>query len=342
MITFNGFVVFCTLATLCLTTVMSQDGPLPPRINIPGAIPLGAVPVPIRAAQFASPIPSGPPLVRIRRPPHPKQQEQQHLNAIPTLQRSLDEAKPVNEEPEEEQSFIPHIVQQPQSLGYHQSHDQFSEPPATIPRFSSQDRPSPIQRSQPAQPQPHQEQLFSFVPDRQPSIPESPAKQTYRRPAFREPRPQFEDEQKPQQPVRRVQQEYIRPRTSGEHQQNQEKEKKPVAQILRKYREENEDGSITWGFENDDGSYKEEIIGIDCVTRGRYGYVDPDGMKREYTYETGIQCDPNKRDLEEDDELPGVDYQENAMVFPNGERISLSALAKNKARKPSGQPIYRN
>lgn len=68
-------------------------------------------------------------------------------------------------------------------------------------------------------------------------------------------------------------------------------------------------------------------------------------MKREYTYETGIQCDPNKKDSEEDDELPGgsyIDYQENAMVFPNGERVSLSALAKNKARKPSGQPIYRN
>lgn len=47
----------------------------------------------------------------------------------------------------------------------------------------------------------------------------------------------------------------------------QTREKKPVAQILRKYREENEDGTITWGFENDDGSYKEEIIGIDCVTR---------------------------------------------------------------------------
>lgn len=47
----------------------------------------------------------------------------------------------------------------------------------------------------------------------------------------------------------------------------QERDAKPVAQILRKYREENEDGSITWGFENDDGSYKEEFIGIDCVTR---------------------------------------------------------------------------
>lgn len=80
--------------------------------------------------------------------------------------------------------------------------------------------------------------------------------------------------------------------------------------------------------------------------RGRYGYIDPDGMKREYTYETGILCDPNKKDLDEDDdELPGgsyIDYQENAMVFPNGERVSLNAFNNNKARKPSGQPIYRN
>lgn len=114
---------------------------------------------------------------------------------------------------------------------------------------------------------------------------------------------------------------------------------------MRKYREENEDGTITWGFENDDGSFKEEIIGNDCITRGRYGYVDPDGMKREYNYETGIQCDPNKRDLEEAEEIDEpenqaslqgayIDYQENQMVLPNGQRISLNA-AKNKARRPN-------
>lgn len=162
-----------------MTSVLSQDGPLPPRINIPGAIALGAVP--IRAAQFANPISSGPPQVRIRRPPHPKQQEQPHLNAIPILQRNLAEAKPVNEESDEEQSFIPHIVQQQQqqqSLGFHQSRDQYSEQPSALPRFIPQDRPSPIQRSQPVQPDQIPEQLFSFVPDRQPQIPESPPKQT--------------------------------------------------------------------------------------------------------------------------------------------------------------------
>jgi len=35
-------------------------------------------------------------------------------------------------------------------------------------------------------------------------------------------------------------------------------------------------------------------------TRGTYGYIDPDGNKREYHYETGIKCDPNNRNNEED------------------------------------------
>ncbi len=173
-----------------MTTVMSQDGPIPPRINIPGAIPLGAIPVQVRAPQFRNQVPSGPPLVRIRRPPQPKQQDQQHLNAIPTLQRSLDEAKPVTEEPEDEPSFIPHIVQQhqPQSQALHQGRDQFLETQAILPRFNPPERPSPIQRSQPAQPEPSREQLFSFVPDRQPSISDThpaPPKQTVQKhPSF--------------------------------------------------------------------------------------------------------------------------------------------------------------
>lgn len=117
---------------------------------------------------------------------------------------------------------------------------------------------------------------------------------------------------------------------------------------MRKYREENEDGTITWGFENDDGSFKEEIIGNDCVTKGRYGYIDPDGVKREYNYETGNACDPNKRDQEEEpeeDEDQGnrpnlqdngayVDYQENQMVLANGQRISLNNIGKSKFRRP--------
>lgn len=59
-----------------------------------------------------------------------------------------------------------------------------------------------------------------------------------------------------------------------------DRKRKPVSQILRKFRTDNEDGSITWGFENDDGTFKEETLGADCIIRGNYGYVDPDGVKR--------------------------------------------------------------
>ncbi|XP_076682256.1 uncharacterized protein LOC143376181 [Andrena cerasifolii] len=108
--------------------------------------------------------------------------------------------------------------------------------------------------------------------------------------------------------------------------------KKPVAQIIRRYRNDNADGSITWGFENDDGSYKEELIGIDCITRGKYGYIDPDGIRREYTYETGIKCDEEQR--EEEEENGFVDYQENKLVLPDGKTIDLSSMGKKQARRP--------
>ena len=49
---------------------------------------------------------------------------------------------------------------------------------------------------------------------------------------------------------------------------------------IHSYRVTNEDGSITWGYENADGSFKEETIGVDCVTHGKYGYIDPNGEVR--------------------------------------------------------------
>jgi len=73
-------------------------------------------------------------------------------------------------------------------------------------------------------------------------------------------------------------------------------------QTLNRFMRQNEDGSITWGYENEDGSFKEETLGADCVVRGKYGYVDPDGVKREYEYQSGNPCDPNKRGQEEEEE----------------------------------------
>jgi len=65
--------------------------------------------------------------------------------------------------------------------------------------------------------------------------------------------------------------------------------------VVDRYRSENADGSITWGYKSADGSFKEETIGADCVTRGRYGYVDPLGKIREFTYESGMPCDPKTK-----------------------------------------------
>lgn len=132
-------------------------------------------------------------------------------------------------------------------------------------------------------------------------------------------------------PVRQQQQHYDEDRPHSRQQQEDERRRKPVAQILRKWREEHEDGSITWGFENDDGSFKEETIGIDCITRGSYGYVDPDGEKRDFTYETGIKCDPNKRDEEDEEEL------EEELQYKN-----IPSKSKRPQPQQQQQQYYRN
>lgn len=124
-------------------------------------------------------------------------------------------------------------------------------------------------------------------------------------------------------------------------------------QVLRRYRDDNPDGSITWGFENDDGTFKEETIGTDCVTRGKYGYIDPEGVKREYSYQSGIPCDMDRRPLtapqqqqqgagssavqeaQASDKSYGyIDYTKNQYVMANGQTIDLNGMAKNRARKP--------
>ncbi|CAG7719815.1 unnamed protein product [Allacma fusca] len=76
----------------------------------------------------------------------------------------------------------------------------------------------------------------------------------------------------------------------------------PPIQTINRFMRNNPDGSITWGYENEDGTFKEETLGADCVVRGKYGYVDPDGNKREYEYQQGNPCDPNKKDEPEEDE----------------------------------------
>ncbi|XP_015116378.1 proline-, glutamic acid- and leucine-rich protein 1 [Diachasma alloeum] len=231
--------------------------------------------------------------------------------------------KPVSEEHEEEPEDAAQAIS---SLG------SISQPSAPyIPSFfSSQSTPRPEPQiihyrptasrpPPPPQPQPLQEQNISPVQYR----PQKPLK-------IRKP---IEEVHEVRVPIKQTQLASNKKTTKSEY-----RGKKPVAQVIRRWREDNEDGSITWGFENDDGSFKEEIIGVDCITRGKYGYIDPDGIRREYTYETGIKCDADQEDEEEQNGF--VDYSENKLVLPSGKTIDLSSMGKKQARRPG--PIYRN
>ena len=51
---------------------------------------------------------------------------------------------------------------------------------------------------------------------------------------------------------------------------NKSNRRKQRIGIVDRYSTQNDDGSFTWGYQSADGSFKEETIGIDCVTRGRY------------------------------------------------------------------------
>jgi len=93
-------------------------------------------------------------------------------------------------------------------------------------------------------------------------------------PNRRRPRPEGEEAGRGEEPRRRP---------------NGPKEE-PVA-TLERYSHKNDDGSFTFGYVGADGSFREETRGADCITRGKYGYIDPDGVKREYTYTSGLPCE---------------------------------------------------
>merc|ERR1719471_415857 len=76
----------------------------------------------------------------------------------------------------------------------------------------------------------------------------------------------------------------------------------PIA-TLERYSHKNDDGSFTFGYVGADGSFREETRGVDCITRGKYGYIDPDGVKREYTYTSGLPCEVG----DEDADLQNID-----------------------------------
>ncbi|KAH8295294.1 hypothetical protein KR018_009696, partial [Drosophila ironensis] len=351
---------------LCSALALAEAQNYPQRLSIPGAL--------------ASPgpgIPHRQPVLRVRRPgPSLRQQ-----NAIlpPVTHRGVIEERPVTEAAEDEvpEPYLPNLLREQQLASAQQS--QFQQAAAAFLAGQQHvEQPSPVQQflqnedSQPAAilPAPAERPAIPTPPNRPASFNDfgigrfensqrfglerpTPAPQPLQpqRVAVIRTRPASPAALRPEPPAP---QPVARPRPKPvpsrplidqnqlqEEREHQQRPRRPVAQTIRKWREENEDGSITWGYENDDGSFKEEIIGTDCITKGTYGYIDPDGNKREYHYETGIKCDPNARDNEEELQENGfVNYEENRAVLPNGQEIDMTQLGKKKSKRPNN--LYRN
>ncbi|XP_035739686.1 putative mediator of RNA polymerase II transcription subunit 12 isoform X2 [Vespa mandarinia] len=122
------------------------------------------------------------------------------------------------------------------------------------------------------------------------------------RPRVREPQVYYEDDnQAAEDDFESVYQPRTRALPSARSKEALQPSKAPPVQTIRNYNKVNDDGSFTFGYEAADGSFKEETRGTDCVVRGKYGYIDPDGNKREFTYVSGNPCDPNAPKEEEED-----------------------------------------
>lgn len=116
--------------------------------------------------------------------------------------------------------------------------------------------------------------------------------------------------------------------------------KEPPVQTIRNYSKVNDDGSFTFGYEAADGSFKEETRGTDCVVRGKYGYVDPDGNKREFTYVSGNPCDPNNPDGEEE-EAPEEETEENLPQNQNYPKRIVPQQQRPLQQRPTAQTTQR-
>ncbi|XP_050086816.1 putative RNA exonuclease pqe-1 [Anopheles aquasalis] len=110
----------------------------------------------------------------------------------------------------------------------------------------------------------------------------------------------------------------------------------PPVQTIRNYSKVNDDGSFTFGYEAADGSFKEETRGTDCVVRGKYGYIDPDGNKREFTYVSGNPCDPNNPDGSEEEEAGGAERDGDG---ESGENVPQNYPQRRPVPPPPPPPV---
>lgn len=112
--------------------------------------------------------------------------------------------------------------------------------------------------------------------------------------------------------------------------------KEPPVQTIRNYSNVNDDGSFTFGYEAADGSFKEETRGTDCVVRGKYGYVDPDGNKREFTYVSGNPCDPNNPEGNDEEAAAEEETEEN---LPQNQNYPKRPIQQQQRPAPRPQVI---
>jgi hypothetical protein len=113
---------------------------------------------------------------------------------------------------------------------------------------------------------------------------------------------------------RRAQGSRARPRPQQESDEeggNGRPRPEPV-KTTERYSHMNPDGSFTFGYVSEDGSFREETRGLDCITRGKYGYIDPEGKRREFTYVSGLPCD-SEEEQQFDDQGFAIEDDENAI-----------------------------
>lgn len=111
---------------------------------------------------------------------------------------------------------------------------------------------------------------------------------------------------------------------------------KPTVETIRRYSYFDEQGNYIFGYEAADGSFKEEKRRLDCIVEGKYGYVDPDGVRREFTYTSGNQCDPNATPSPDGEEV-ALPLNDQFLTQTQERQLSdteLSDLNFNRRRRP--------
>ncbi|XP_064103182.1 uncharacterized protein LOC135213165 [Macrobrachium nipponense] len=111
----------------------------------------------------------------------------------------------------------------------------------------------------------------------------------------------------------------------------------PPVETIRRYSYFDEQGNYVFGYEAADGSFKEEVRRLDCVVEGKYGYIDPEGVRREFTYTSGNKCDPNAIPDPETQEVPSLPLNDQFLQQTKEQQLSqdqLDQLQFNRRRRP--------